>query len=84
MAVPRAELPATRENEYYWGDLVGSQAANREGEPLGEVTGLIETGSNPVLVLKGERERLVPFIADVVAEVDLARRRLVLDWDKDF
>ena len=84
VAIPRAELPATAQGEFYWADLVGAEVSNRGGESLGKVATLLETGANPVLVLEGDRERLVPFIADVVLEVDVGNRRVVVDWDRDF
>jgi len=84
VGIPRSELPETGSNEYYWSDLVGAQVVNRGNEALGEVAELLETGANPVLVLKGERERLIPFIAAVVVEVDIAGKRLVVDWERDY
>lgn len=84
VGVPREELPGLQPNEYYQRDLLGARVSNREGEALGEVTGFIETGANLVLVLRGERERLVPFISDVIVEVDVAGRHLVVDWGKDY
>ena len=55
------------------------------GEPLGRVDNLMATGANDALVVRDpERERLVPFIEQVVREVDLARGVITVDWDKDF
>ncbi len=55
------------------------------GELLGTVDHLVETGANDVLVVKGDRERLVPFISgQVVVGVDLAAGEIRVDWDKDF
>jgi len=57
----------------------------RAGVELGEVERLFATGSNDVMVVRGERERLVPFIAgQVVLEVDLGVGRIVVEWDPDF
>lgn len=84
VAVPRGELPANREGQYYWSELIGLDVASREGVTLGRVTGLLETGANPVLVVQGERERLIPFVEAVVESVDIAGGRLTVDWDADF
>ena len=84
VAVPRAALPAPRENEYYWTDLLGLRAVTVEGAELGIVVRILETGANDVLVVRGERERLVPFIAAVVREVDFARGVICLDWGADY
>ncbi len=85
IAVFRAQLPPTSKDEYYWADLIGLTVINREGITLGQVDYLLETGANDVLVLKGERERLIPFLRHrVVLDVDLVQRILQVDWDKDF
>jgi 16S rRNA processing protein RimM len=84
VAVPRSALPRTAVNEYYWSDLIGLEVSNAEGETLGNVTSLIETGANDVLVVAGERERLIPFIAPVILEVDLEGGRVKVDWAADY
>ncbi len=84
IAIDPSALPAPDEGEYYWRELVGMQVVTREGVELGEVDHLLETGANDVLVLKGERERLLPFIPQVVLEVDRAARRMIVDWDPAF
>jgi 16S rRNA processing protein RimM len=85
VAVPRAELPETDADEYYWNDLIGLQVKNLQGDDLGVVDHLMETGANDVLVVvKGERERLIPFVSQVVKTVDLGAGRIEVDWDKDF
>jgi 16S rRNA processing protein RimM len=85
IAVNREQLPPAPEGEYYWTDLIGLTVINREGVTLGQVDHLLETGANDVLVVKGERERLIPFLLElVVLEVDLAQRMLRVDWEEDF
>ena len=86
IAIQREQLPALdAPHEYYWTDLQGLAVETREGENLGVVDHLFETGSNDVLVVKGDRERLIPVIWDqVVQEVDLESRRMVVDWDPEF
>jgi 16S rRNA processing protein RimM len=81
----REQLPATQDNEYYWNDLVGLRVVTLDGKELGVVDHLIETGANDVLVVRGEREHLVPFIqGDVIHAVDLAGRLVRVDWDPEF
>lgn len=85
IAVPRSEMPAAAEGEYYWFDLVGLDVVTPGGETLGRVQRLMQTGANDVLVTReGSKERLVPFIASVVTDVDLAARRITAEWDPDF
>jgi 16S rRNA processing protein RimM len=85
IAVTRAELPATEHGEYYWSDLEGLNVRNLAGETLGTVTRLFATGANDVMVVSGERERLLPFVhGTVVKEVDLAGGEIRVDWDAEF
>jgi 16S rRNA processing protein RimM len=82
---PRSRLPKPRPGEYYWVDLEGLEVFNTEGIALGRVSHLFDTGANPVMVLAGERERLVPFIeGDFVRSVDFEAGRIEVDWDADF
>jgi 16S rRNA processing protein RimM len=84
VAVPRAALPANEGREYYWSDLIGLRVTNLQGVLLGQVTKLLETAAQQVLLIEGERERLIPFIESVVVSVDVAGGSLVVDWDADF
>lgn len=85
IAVPRAALPEPAAGEWYWADLVGLAVETVAGTPLGHVDGLLETGANDVLVVRGERERLIPWLPGrVVLRVEPEAGRLVVDWDPDF
>jgi 16S rRNA processing protein RimM len=84
IAVTRAELPLAPPGQYYWSDLVGLAVVNRGGEALGRVAEIFATGANDVLVVRGERERLIPFIAPVLVSVELENARLVVDWGMDY
>ena len=84
VAVPRSMLPAPESGEYYWCDLIGMTVLNLQHVELGHVEEILATVANDVLVVRGERERLIPFIAPVVERVDTQNSRLVVDWDSDF
>jgi 16S rRNA processing protein RimM len=86
VGVPRAALPAAAEGEYYWADLVGLDVKNIRGESLGRVLGLIETPANTVLRIGDDvrAEQLLPFVATVVIDVDLAERTVRVDWEADW
>lgn len=84
IAVQRRELPPAESGEYYWSDLEGLKVVNLDGVELGTVSHLFATGANDVLVVVGERERLIPFTRGAVKEVDLQARTLRVDWDADF
>ena len=84
VAVSREDMPETGGDEYYWSDLIGLHVRNLQQAELGEVTDVFETGANDVLVVRGERERLIPFVSLVVQNVDLALGEMLVDWDADF
>jgi len=84
VAVPREAFPQTAANEFYWADLIGLRVVNGAEQDFGEVTEILETGANEVLVVSGERERLIPFIADVIREVDLDAGVVRVDWGADY
>jgi 16S rRNA processing protein RimM len=85
VCVELAELPPPAPGEYYWVDLEGLKVVNLEGVQLGTVSHLLNTGSNDILSVAGDRERLVPFIeGDFVKSVDFDSRTITVDWDPDF
>lgn len=83
--VSRGVLPPPGPGEYYWVDLEGFSVMTVAGALLGAVSHLFSTGVNDVLVVQGERERLIPFLdGDVVKSVDFDARRIIVDWPPDF
>ncbi len=87
--VSRSSFPTTGEDEYYWVDLIGLTVLNREGENLGNVREMISTGAQTVLVLDDHRdetsiERMIPFVAAYVDDVDLSGGRILVDWQSSF
>jgi 16S rRNA processing protein RimM len=85
LAIDHEQLPATATDEFYWHDLIGLTVINHEDITFGKVESLIATGANDVLVVSGERERLIPFVMnDVILEVNLVEATLRVNWDVDF
>lgn len=85
IAVPREQLPEQKEDEYYWADLIGMTVLNLQDEVLGTVDNLLATGANDVLVVQGEHgQLLIPFIASVALDVDLAGKKIRVDWQADY
>jgi len=83
--VPRSALPPPEPGQYYWVDLEGLRVQTIDGVELGKVSHLFATGANDVLVVRGERERLLPFLEDqVICSIDFAAGLMVVDWDVDF
>ena len=90
--IARSSFPVAGIDEYYWVDLIGLDVCNREGERLGTVVGLIDTGPHSVLRVRPEgadpaaeaAERLIPFVAAYVDDVSLENRLVMVDWGLDF
>ena len=82
-------FPTAGTDEFYWVDLIGLEVVNREGVALGQVRELLSTGPQTVLVMGYEQdgkpqERMIPFVAAFVDDVDLAARRITVDWQPDY
>ena len=86
IGIPRTELPELGEKEqgHYWADLEGCRVINQDGIELGRVDGLMETGANDVMIVKNGRERLIPYIDEVIESVDLDDKCIKVNWDEDF
>lgn len=87
VAVPRSQLPLLSEDGkdgYYWTDLIGISVVDVQGEIFGTVAGVFETGANDVLrvrISKSGKEELIPFVDQVIRQVDLGSRRITIDWE---
>lgn len=85
IAVPRSQMPSPGENEFYWVDLIGMAVRNTQGEHLGVVQNLLATGANDVLIVKdGDTERLLPFVAAVILDVNQDAHTITADWGLDY
>jgi 16S rRNA processing protein RimM len=84
IAVYRSQLPVAAPDEMYWTDLIGLRVITVDGVALGAVDHLLETGANDVLVVRGERERLLPYVDQVVLAIDAEAGVIQVDWDPDF
>ncbi|MBI3771317.1 MAG: ribosome maturation factor RimM [Gammaproteobacteria bacterium] len=85
ISITREQLPPAAPGEYYWADLIGLNVVTQSGVTLGRVEQLLETGANDVLVVSGDRERLIPFVIDeFVKQIDLEQGVIRVDWDPEF
>lgn len=91
VALPRSYLPVLSDEQggYYWSDLVGKDVINLKSHHLGKIVGLLETGANDVLrvqndSMKDSKEILIPFIKQIIIQVDLDQSRVIVDWELDF
>ncbi|WP_297812504.1 ribosome maturation factor RimM [uncultured Methylophaga sp.] len=88
LAIRKDQLEPAADDEFYWADLIGLRVENLEGDALGQVDHLLETGANDVLVVKADdqdKDRLIPFVLDeVVKQVNLEQQLIQVDWGKDY
>jgi len=84
IAIQPDQLETLNEGEFYWHELEGLSVVNMEGDELGVVQYLVETGANDVLVVQGSQEILIPYTSYTIAEVDLSLRRIQVNWELDY
>jgi len=84
IGVPKIFLPQLKPNQYYWSDLIGCEMFNLQDVSFGVVDTFIETGANDVIVVKGDKERLIPYTAETVLKVDAINSKIIVDWDENF
>ena len=89
IAIREEQLETLSEGEYYWKDLIGISVETKEGENLGKLDWIFNSGSNDVLVVKDggreKKERMLPFLLnEVVLSIDLGNSLMVVDWDAEF
>ncbi|MFC1740198.1 ribosome maturation factor RimM [Pseudomonadota bacterium] len=85
IAVYRDQFPELPDDEFYWTDLAGLAVRLEDGTELGTIDSMLATGANDVMVVKGDRERLIPFVpGQYVKKVSLEDRTVIVDWDPEF
>ena len=87
IGVARDSIPDPEQDEYFWHDLIGSEVTNQQGDVLGQVAELMETGAHAVLSIKAKgakRDLLVPFTEEYVLSVDAKQKQLVVNWQADW
>ncbi|MBT3826773.1 MAG: ribosome maturation factor RimM [Nitrosomonadales bacterium] len=84
VGILKESLPKLDGNEFYWNDLIGCEVQNINGFLFGTVSGFIETGANDVLVVEGEKQRLIPYTKMTVKKIELKRQQIIVDWDESF
>ncbi len=68
------------EGEYFWYELIGLDVYLVSGEYIGKIENILPTGSNDVYIVgKEEKEYLIPAIEDVVKEIDIERKKMIIE-----
>jgi 16S rRNA processing protein RimM len=79
---PRTALPGLGDDEFYHADLIGLDAFDTGGAPLGKIAAVLNHGAGDLLELRGQGLKsplLVPFTRAIVPTVDLAMGRVIID-----
>ena len=86
VGIAREDLPDLARDELYWADLEGLEVMNRDGLRLGEVAGVMDNGAHAILRVRdgAGNERLIPWVPAYVEAVDVAARRIDVDWQADY
>ena len=84
VALERAALGEAGEGHYFLTDLVGMEVRNQQDQVLGTVQRWFSNGPQDVMEVVGERTRLIPWVNAIVKEVDVAGRRIRVDWGADW
>lgn len=84
IAIPRDKLAKLEPGEYYWHQLIGMKVINQKGDAFGKVVDIMATGANDVLVVKGDKRHLIPYILDkYVLDINESQQLITVDWDVD-
>jgi 16S rRNA processing protein RimM len=94
VALSRSVFPPAGDDSFYWVDLIGCVVVNTHDQMLGEVIGVDDHGAHALLqVATGATTgttsgtaaaRLIPFVSHFVLNVDMAARRILVDWELDY
>jgi 16S rRNA processing protein RimM len=79
--VRSADRPSLPEGEYYHHQIIGLQVRTQQGEFLGTVIEILETGANDVFVIRPENgpEILIPDTDEVILKIDLPKGQMVIN-----
>ena len=84
IGVSKDLLPKLNKGQYYWSELIGFEVLNLKNISFGTVDTFIETGANDVIVVSGDKERLIPYTSNTVLKVDTGGEKIIVDWDEEF
>lgn len=88
--VSKDSFPQLDPDEYYWSDLIGLSVVNEQGEMLGIIDEMFETGAHEIISVKpsddsiDQEARLIPWHRDVVLSVDLSAKTMLVAWGADY
>lgn len=76
----REDLPELEEGAHYIADLIGLTVVDEEGEVIGELVDVFNTGANDIYDVKrsGKKNLLLPVIDEVVKDIDLESKKITV------
>jgi 16S rRNA processing protein RimM len=78
--IEKNRLAELEDGSYYWFDLIGMDVFTVDGKHIGRLVSIIQTGSNDVYVVKDDaNEILIPALASIVQNIDLDKKRMLVD-----
>lgn len=85
--VKQSDLPQLPSGEFYWQQLIGLEVSNEDGL-IGTIDSILETGANDVFVCKssekGAVDILIPYIDEVIKEVNIEEGTMTVEWDPSY
>jgi 16S rRNA processing protein RimM len=95
VSIPRSQFPELPADEFYWSDLIGLEVVNLQDEVLGRVIDMMDNGAQSILRIQPVAdtaadadakapERLIPYVDQFVKTVDLAAKKITVDWGLDY
>ncbi|EWG11933.1 ribosome maturation factor RimM [Cytobacillus firmus] len=73
LKISEEQLGDLEEDEFYYHEIIGCTVETLDGEEVGKIKEILSPGANDVWVIKakGGKEILIPYIEDVVKEVNV-------------
>lgn len=80
LKISEEQLQKLDEDEYYYHEIIGLEVVSEDGQSYGKIKEILALGSNDVWVVQrqGKKDLLIPYIADVVKDVDLEANKVVV------
>ena len=73
------EEDVLEENEFYFHEIIGCTVVAEDGEVIGEIKDILQTGANDVWVVKGaKKEHYIPYIEDIVQDINIEDKKITI------
>lgn len=84
LGILKKDLPPLENNEYYSKELIGLNVFNKDKIKLGVIENVLDAPANDVLVIRGEKEHMIPFVSKYVLNIDINNKNILVDWGIDY